>query len=137
MTLTIRTRIAIEKAIQSIVHQNKYTVRSNDTEIEQKISLSTPGATTMTSHSYDSQCTLLHAQSTVVVSDGLYGRNKDKNCYELLQSGEINQYQCDMDSDGMPDICDDDIDGDGVINQLGILLDENNDCSITPSIINR
>lgn len=59
------------------------------------------------------------------------------NCYELYQSGEINNYQCDMDADGTPDICDNDIDGDGVNNPIGILIDENDDCSITEDIVNR
>jgi len=35
-----------------------------------------------------------------------------------------------MDGDGIPDICDNDIDGDGVKNLLGIIKFENPDCSI-------
>jgi hypothetical protein len=34
-----------------------------------------------------------------------------------------------MDNDGIPDICDDDIDGDGVKNLIGIILYERPDCS--------
>lgn len=34
-----------------------------------------------------------------------------------------------MDKDGIPDVCDDDIDGDGVKNLLGLINFENKDCS--------
>ncbi len=34
-----------------------------------------------------------------------------------------------MDKDGIPDICDTDIDGDGKLNLLGIINFENKDCS--------
>lgn len=34
-----------------------------------------------------------------------------------------------MDKDGIPDICDTDMDGDGKINLLGIINFENKDCS--------
>ncbi|USN56972.1 MAG: hypothetical protein H6766_00390 [Candidatus Peribacteria bacterium] len=59
------------------------------------------------------------------------------NCYNLYESGEIDNYQCDMDEDGTPDICDADMDGDGVNNPIGILIGENDDCSITEDIVNR
>jgi len=38
---------------------------------------------------------------------------------------------CDMDHDGIPDMCDDDIDGDGIKNLMWLILYENPDCSIT------
>ncbi len=59
------------------------------------------------------------------------------NCYNLKITGKINTYKCDMDQDGMPDVCDSDIDGDGVKNPISILLTENDDCSYTSDIINR
>ncbi|USN56128.1 MAG: thrombospondin type 3 repeat-containing protein [Candidatus Peribacteria bacterium] len=40
-----------------------------------------------------------------------------------------------MDADGIPDMCDIDIDGDGVPNALGIILFEKEDCSYDTSNI--
>ncbi len=34
-----------------------------------------------------------------------------------------------MDKDGIPDICDSDIDGDGIANALGLITHENKDCA--------
>ncbi len=52
-------------------------------------------------------------------------------CLGLIKSDWTNQtYQCDMDNDGTPDMCDDDIEGDGYINPVGLLLFEKDDCSI-------
>ena len=47
------------------------------------------------------------------------------------------QYRCDMDKDTTPDLCDPDMDGDGTDNLMGILNQENPNCSITPDIINQ
>jgi hypothetical protein len=44
---------------------------------------------------------------------------------------------CDMDQDGIPDVCDDDIDWDGIPNLLGLLVRENKDCKITSDIVNQ
>ena len=52
-----------------------------------------------------------------------------------MRSGRADQY-CDMDGDGIPDICDDDIDGDGVKNLIGLVLFDNPDCSIDERNIN-
>jgi len=41
-----------------------------------------------------------------------------------------------MDHDGIPDICDDDIDGDGIPNLIGLITYENKDCSITKDNVN-
>jgi hypothetical protein len=42
-----------------------------------------------------------------------------------------------MDNDNIPDICDDDIDGDGVKNLIGLVLFDNPDCSIDGNNINQ
>jgi hypothetical protein len=41
-----------------------------------------------------------------------------------------------MDKDSIPDMCDDDIDGDGVRNLIGLILFDNPDCSIDERNIN-
>lgn len=48
----------------------------------------------------------------------------------------IGAYVCDMDNDGISDVCDSDIDGDEIENPLGLLIAENEDCSIDSEIIN-
>lgn len=42
---------------------------------------------------------------------------------------------CDMDNDGIPDMCDEDIDGDTIQNLLWILLWENEDCELSAEIV--
>ena len=57
-------------------------------------------------------------------------------CLSALKNWKLSQYKCDMDSDGIPDICDDDIDGDGIKNLIWIVTHENKDCSIGLSNVN-
>lgn len=45
--------------------------------------------------------------------------------------------KCDMDKDWIPDMCDDDIDGDGIPNLPNILAGEATDCRITQDVINQ
>ena len=51
-------------------------------------------------------------------------------CETALKNGTLSKYKCDQDWDKIPDICDDDIDGDGVKNLIGIILKEKSDCSL-------
>ena len=39
-------------------------------------------------------------------------------CENAMKNGTLSQYKCDQDKDEIPDICDDDIDGDGVKNLI-------------------
>ena len=51
-------------------------------------------------------------------------------CLQDLKDWKLSKYKCDQDGDGIPDICDDDIDWDGVKNFVWIITRENKDCSI-------
>ena len=80
----------------------------------------TPQTTT-----YINQCRYVHNQSTISI-DG-----NDQCLVNKLQGNLKTAYTCDMDKDGIPDICDEDIDGDGIKNLIGIIRSETNDCSYT------
>lgn len=69
------------------------------------------------------QCQSLENQATIVV----HGLDM---CLEALLGWTLDQFSCDMDGDWIPDICDNDIDGDGVENLIGVISYENKDCSI-------
>ncbi len=60
----------------------------------------------------------------------------NENCY-LWALGQYNWFKCDLDKDGIPDVCDENIDGDNYNNLLGILTNENSNCSFTKNIINK
>ena len=57
-------------------------------------------------------------------------------CENAMKNKSLSKYKCDQDWDKIPDICDDDIDWDGVKNLVGIILYENKDCSIWENNIN-
>ena len=57
-------------------------------------------------------------------------------CENAIKNGTLSNYKCDLDWDKIPDICDDDIDWDGVKNLIWIILYENKDCSIWENNIN-
>ena len=62
--------------------------------------------------------------------------NSSDLCENAIKNWTLWQYKCDMDWDKIPDICDDDIDGDGIKNLVGIISVENKDCSIWIDNIN-
>ena len=57
-------------------------------------------------------------------------------CENAMKNWTLSGYKCDQDGDKIPDICDDDIDWDGVKNLIWIILHENKDCSIGENNIN-
>jgi hypothetical protein len=72
---------------------------------------------------YIDQCTYLKNQATIVI-------NWSDSCLAAKVNGTLNTtYKCDLDGDKIPDVCDTDIDGDGVPNLLWIINFENKDCS--------
>jgi len=75
------------------------------------------------------QCRVLENQATIVV-------HWFDICLEAFVAGTLDQFACDMDDDGIPDICDIDIDGDGIKNLIWIISSESSDCSISPENIN-
>lgn len=51
-------------------------------------------------------------------------------CLDAKIQGNLkNLYSCDLDGDGIPDICDSDIDNDGIPNLIGIINTENKNCT--------
>lgn len=83
---------------------------------------------------YIDQCTSLKTQATIAIK-------WSDMCVDAMRQGTLNTYTCDMDNDGIPDICDTDIDGDGIQNLLGIINYENTDCTyninINPSVLKK
>ncbi|MDR0606932.1 MAG: thrombospondin type 3 repeat-containing protein [Candidatus Peribacteria bacterium] len=80
------------------------------------------GTKSITSYGKINRCVALFNQGTVYIS-------AEDRCLTALNNGTLKQYKCDMDSDGIPDICDDDMDGDDKKNLLGIITYEKADCS--------
>ena len=56
-------------------------------------------------------------------------------CMTAMKNWTLSKYKCDMDGDGIPDICDDDIDGDWVKNLVWIISYENKNCFISADSI--
>lgn len=70
---------------------------------------------------------LLESESSIIISkDSFSGKNlllDEKTLFAGLK--------CDLDKDNIPDIYDDDIDGDGIKNLLGIMIYEKEDCQFS------
>ena len=71
-----------------------------------------------------------------IANQGTVHVNAVDVCDLARREWTLSKYKCDMDKDWIPDICDDDIDGDGVKNLLWLIVKENKDCSISPDNIN-
>ncbi len=96
--------------------------RSLDTnELEQIMVFEKSGSRRIVAHVVTNAWELLIMESTINV---------------LWNSACVtNDWFCDFDEDGIVDQCDDDIDGDGVANLLGILIWENDACRFTKWVI--
>ena len=79
---------------------------------------------------YIDQCTYLKNQASIAI-------NTTDSCLLAKAQGTLKTtYKCDLDGDGIPDLCDTDIDGDGIANLLGIINYENKDCSFRGTTTN-
>lgn len=76
------------------------------------------------------ECISLDNVATIAIA------NKDI-CLEAKLNWTLNQFKCDMDGDWIPDICDDDIDGDGIKNLIWLIDFELPDCKINWDNINK
>jgi hypothetical protein len=74
-------------------------------------------------------CISVESQATLVVAS-------NDICLDARIKWTLSTFSCDMDNDGIPDICDTDIDGDGRPNLLGLILFEQEDCRIDRTNIN-
>lgn len=73
---------------------------------------------------YTAQCTLTLDNGLILPNSAtvtVIGRDRCR---------DSSKYKCDMDRDGIPDICDEDIDGDGSNNLMNLILFEKPNCTI-------
>ena len=76
---------------------------------------------------YIDQCTYLKNQATIAIKG-------TETCLDAKIQWNLGAYKCDLDGDNIPDLCDSDIDNDGIPNLLGLINFENKDCSYMPEI---
>ncbi len=80
---------------------------------------------------YINQCTYLKTQATIAIK-------WIDSCLDAKIQGKLKEsYKCDLDGDAVPDICDTDIDGDGVINLLGLINTETKNCAYSRENLNQ
>jgi len=79
---------------------------------------------------YINQCIYLKNQATIAIKG-------TDSCLDAKIQGTLKNYKCDLDKDGIPDLCDTDIDGDGIQNLLWLLLFEKKDCSYSNENLNQ
>jgi PKD repeat protein len=106
--------------IQSIQRKAAGLQREN-TSLEETFIFATSGAKRIGAHVITASWQLFVLEATVNVLGN-----------ELCVT---NTWFCDYDKDTIIDMCDEDIDGDGVENVLGLLIWENNACRFTASIL--
>ena len=111
------------------VGQKNYLIRPDLSRIVLDYAYTSAGDELLTNSVEINRCVALTNQWTIHV------KSVDV-CKEALKTWTLSKYKCDMDGDGIPDICDDDIDGDGVKNLIGLIKFENPDCSIDERNIN-
>lgn len=76
------------------------------------------------------QCSYLQAQASIAI-------NGTDVCLQAKINGTLKQnFKCDLDKDSIPDICDDDIDGDGIFNLIWLISYENKNCAFTNDNVN-
>ncbi len=88
------------------------------------------GQNTLSYDIFDQHCLSLHSKATVI-------KNRSKTCLQHFNNPLSSNLICDQDQDTIPDICDNDIDGDWVPNLIWLITHEKSDCSIDKSNINR
>ena len=78
------------------------------------------------SNLYVNQCISMEAQASIWIK-------WNDICLDAMLNWTLKKFKCDMDKDGIPDICDDDIDWDWYKNLIWIIKYENPNCSIWPN----
>ena len=111
------------------VGQKKFLYNPNLSKIVLDFSYSNAWDKLLTNMVEVNKCVALMNQWTVHI-------NSVDICENAMKNWTLSQYKCDQDWDKIPDICDDDIDGDGLKNLVGIISYENKDCSIWTNNIN-
>ena len=119
--------VQVNTFIQRYTPTVSQTYQGNNTTLSHRYD--TPGVYFPSNTQYINQCLFLESQATIVIE-------QEDICVDIMRSWRANQY-CDMDDDNIPDICDDDIDGDSVKNLIGLVLFDNDNCSINADNINQ